>query len=172
MNTIADNLRVWDREYAWPEGGDEWSRDWGNAECQWFGFLLPRLHKFLPTGAALEIAPGFGRWTQFLQPQCERLLLVDLAPKCIEHCRSRFANCSNLEYFVNDGSSLDMIQDESLDFVFSYDSLVHADNSVLASYVRQIGHKLKPGGWAFIHHSNARKYFLLLRILSLAGKLS
>jgi hypothetical protein len=51
-----------------------------------------------------------------------------------------------------------MIEDESLDFVFSFDSLVHADSETMRSYVLQLGRKLRVGGTAFIHHSNLGAY--------------
>jgi SAM-dependent methyltransferase len=59
---------------------------------------------------------------------------------------------------VNDGRSLDFISDRSLDFAFSFDSLVHAEADVVEAYVRQLSRKLKPAGVAFIHHSNAWHY--------------
>ena len=34
-----------------------------DCDSQWFGLIFPRIHAFLPTGTILEIAPGFGRWT-------------------------------------------------------------------------------------------------------------
>ena len=39
----------------------------GRADAQWYGSLLPRIHRFLPTGQVLEIACGYGRWTQYLK---------------------------------------------------------------------------------------------------------
>jgi len=40
----------------------------------------------------LEIAPGHGRWTQFLQRLCQSLVAVDISEKCVEHCKTRFAD--------------------------------------------------------------------------------
>ena len=48
-----------------------------------------------------------------------------------------------------------MIPDRSIDFVFSYDSLVHVELDVMGEYIWQICQKLKPTGAAFLHHSNA-----------------
>jgi hypothetical protein len=46
------------------------------------------------------------------------------------------------------------IQNKSCDFVFSFDSLVHADLEILQSYIYEIIRVLSPDGVAFIHHSN------------------
>ncbi len=108
--------------------------------------------------ALLEIAPGFGRWTQFLRTLCRDLVVVDLSTKCIDACKTRFAESSNIEYHVNDGKSLEMVPDGAIDFVFSFDSLVHADEDVLEAYVSQLGRKLTPDGVGFIHHSNVHYY--------------
>jgi ubiquinone/menaquinone biosynthesis C-methylase UbiE len=157
MPTIEENKKNWGG-YDWPGAGDEWSVQWGSAEMQWYGSLLPRIHRFVPTGSILEIAPGYGRWTVFLKDLCRKLTLVDLSENCIEACRKRFAPFSHISYFVNDGTSLAMVPDNSTDFVFSFDSLVHAEDTVLAAYVSQFARLLTKDGAAFIHHSNLGAY--------------
>ncbi len=160
MPTIEDNRRLWGQDYVWTEQGDEWSRPWGGVEAQWFGAILPRIHAFVPTDTILEIAPGFGRWTQYLKDVCEHLIVVDLTEKCIKVCKERFSSDSRITYYVNDGKSLNMIPDQSLDFVFSFDSLVHAEAPVLETYLGELAKKLKPDGVGFIHHSNLGEHRL------------
>lgn len=154
MATIEENRRVWDGSYEWSEAGDEWSAQFGGTEALWEFVIYPRVHRFLPARSILEIAPGFGRWTQFLKTQCSSLIGIDLAEKCVEHCRSRFAADSHLTFVANDGISLEAVPDDSIDFVFSFDSLVHAEKDVMAAYLRQLARKLKPDGVGFVHHSN------------------
>ena len=158
MATINENRQFWDADYDWLEEGHEWSRAWGGADMQWYGTILPRLHRYVPASTILEIAPGFGRWTGFLKDMCEWLILVDLSERCIEACQRKFRSYGHIEYHVNDGSSLDMVQDESVDLVFSFDSLVHVERDVMESYVDQIAKKLSSDGVAFIHHSNIGQY--------------
>lgn len=102
----------------------------------------------------LEIAPGHGRCTQFLLPRCRRLTIVDLVPRCIEACRQRFNNDARITFVVNDGCSLPGTPDKSVDFVFSWDSLVHVDRAPIRQYVAEVSRVLKPNGFAFMHHSN------------------
>lgn len=155
---VEQNKRIWDVTYNWKTQGDEWSTAWGGVDKQWNGSILPRIDAFVPAPTILEIAPGFGRWTQFLKDLCEKLVVVDLSEKCIRHIKKRFDSCSHITYYVNDGYSLEMISDASIDFVFSFDSLVHAEDDVIESYVRQLATKLKDGGAGFIHHSNLGEY--------------
>lgn len=158
MAGIVDNKAYWDGRYHWSDGGDEWSRPWGGVPFQWYCTLLPRIHGVVPTGTILEIGCGYGRWTQFLQALCDRLIAVDLSERCIEACRKRFSRFAHIEYHLNDGRSLEIIPDDSADFVFSFDSLVHADPATMEAYLSQLGRILTRDGLVFVHHSNLGEY--------------
>ena len=125
---------------------------------QWYGSLLPRIKVHIPTNSILEIACGYGRWTQYLKDQCEKLIAIDLSEECIQACKERFSESRNIQYHVNDGKSLDMILDGSIDFVFSFDSLVHVNEGVIEGYLSQLQRILNKEGVAFIHHSNLGEY--------------
>jgi hypothetical protein len=145
-------------KYDWKDAGEEWSAPWGTSAAQWFGSILPRIRDCLPTGTILEIAPGFGRWTHYLKDYCQELWIVDRVDECIEACRRRFAADSHVRCYLNDGLSLSMVPDASIDFVFSFDSFVHTKREVVEAYLRELGTKLKTGGKGFIHHSNLGEY--------------
>ena len=145
-------------KYDWKDAGEEWSAPWGTSAAQWSGAILPRIRDCLPTGTILEIAAGFGRWTHYLKDYCQELWIVDRVDECIEACRNRFAADSHVRCYVNDGLSLPMIPDASIDFVFSFDSFVHTKRDVVEAYLHELGTKLKPGGKGFIHHSNLGEY--------------
>lgn len=151
---------MWDGSYVWTEHGDEWSEWWGSAESQWRWTLLPRIGRFVPTGKMLEIAPGYGRWTNYLKDLSSELVAVDLSKSCVAHCKERFAGADHVRFHVNNGTSLDMVADGSLDFVFSFDSLVHAEADVLEAYLIELKRKLKPQGVGFIHHSNIEPHLM------------
>lgn len=176
MPTIDDNKQKWDGSYSWQDRGDEWSRPWGSVAAQWYGTLLPRVHHAVPAGHILEIACGYGRWTEYLKDLGARLTLVDLSAECIDACRRRFADARHIDYHVTDGKSLDMVDDRSVDFVFSFDSLVHVDMGVLRAYISQMARVLTPEGVAFLHHSNLgeaqAKYTAIRKVPKLEGLLS
>ena len=158
MPSIEENLNMWDKEYTWKEDGDEWSAAWGGTEYMWQGSILPRVIRNIPCKRIVEIACGHGRISQYLLKYCEELILIDISESCIEHCRKRFAEYGHIKYFVNDGLSLDMIEDNSVDFVFSWDSLVHAEKNVLKNYLKELSKKMKIKSAGFIHHSNIGIY--------------
>ncbi|MGE5208241.1 MAG: class I SAM-dependent methyltransferase [Alphaproteobacteria bacterium] len=145
-------------KYDWKEAGEEWSQPWGSSKAQWESTILPRIHDCLPAGTILEIAPGFGRWTHYLKDYCQELWAVDKSSDCIDACQQRFAGNPHVHCHLNDGRSLAMIPDSSVDFVFSFDSLVHPDRDIVEGYLHQLGTKLRIGGKGFIHHSNFGEY--------------
>ena len=158
MPRIDEIRATWDSDSGWTAEGDEWSGAWGGTESLWWGTLMPRIHTWLPAGTVLELGPGHGRWSQYLKDRCERLILVDVAPQCIESCRRRFAGAENIAFHTGDGRSLPMVDDASIDFAFSFDSLVHAEADVMDAYARELARTLKPGGVAWLHHSNMGAY--------------
>jgi hypothetical protein len=59
---------------------------------------------------------------------------------------------------VNDGESLPTVQDASVDFAFSLDSLVHVEAPQMRRYLQELARTLRRGGAAFLHHSNLGAY--------------
>ncbi len=154
MPSIPQNRSNWNDPSNWVSAGEEWSQSWGSTHALWFGTILPRIAACLPADHLLEIACGHGRITSHLLPQCQRYTGVDLAPACVAICRQRFAARPHTSFHETDGRSLDMVEDDSVDFAFSWDSLVHAEVEAVSGYVTALGKKLRPGGLAFLHHSN------------------
>jgi hypothetical protein len=152
--SIGENITKWGNPSSWKHAGDEWSESWGSPEAQWNATVFPRIRRFLPVDVILEIAPGYGRWTEFLRHHCKRLVGVDLNLNCIDGCKSRFEAYPNLTFHQNDGRSLASVPDASIDFVFSFDSLVHVEADTLDGYLSQFRRIMRPDAVAFLHHSN------------------
>ena len=146
-----EEQRLWNNEDMWLLGGHEWSKSFGTTENLWNNEIFDKIKEFRGK-KILEIAPGFGRITQFLSILAGELIVVDLNPICIEKTKSKLKH-HVLAYFVNDGKSIPKVRDNSQDLVFSFDSFVHMHANVTEEYVKEISRILKPGGQAFIHHS-------------------
>jgi len=154
MADIRQNLEWW-KGYDWTSQGESWSAAWGGSDAQFFASILPRIRMYIPSKNILEIAPGFGRWTQYLINFSDEYTGIDLNEECVTHCKNRFSNSgSDVNFYVNDGKSLANIKDDSVDFVFSFDSLVHANAEVLEAYLEQLKNKFTTEGVGFFHHSN------------------
>lgn len=172
MPSVWWNRDEFDGQYPWADGGEEWSEPWGGSELQWQTALEPRLRAFLPTGHLLEIAPGFGRWTRFLLTACREYVGVDLSQRCVAACQARFADDRHAHFRTTDGRTLPGVPDGWVDFAFSFDSLVHVESDVLASYVGELARTLAPDGVAFLHHSNLGAYRELARLAPTMNRLA
>ena len=164
MPSLEWNKERWGKEHDWSAHGDEWSYSFGSASVHWYAFMLPRIHRFLPDATSdsriVEIAPGHGRWTQFLLMHCKKLAAYDVTEECISYCNRRFTEQvarGTVEFHLNDGLTLSET-DNSVDFAFSFDSLVHVERNVVQSYLHQVRKCLKPGAVAFLQHSNLGSY--------------
>jgi hypothetical protein len=148
------NDKYWGGQYDWSMRGEEWSEAWGTSEAQWFSSIFARIHRFLPAPSILEIAPGFGRWTNFLLPMCKTYVGIDLSEECVTACKNSFHNYPHAAFYKNDGRTLSAGRDHKYDLIFSFDSLVHVELDIIESYVEQCLQMLARDGVAFIHHSN------------------
>ena len=146
-----EEQKYWNDEKIWSAGGHEWSGPFGTTEKLWNEHIFETIKPFRGK-RILEIAPGFGRITQFLSILAGELVVVDLNPTCIEATKVKLGNHVS-GYFVNDGKSLSDIKDNSQDLVFSYDSFVHMHANVTEEYIKESSRVLVSGGCGFIHHS-------------------
>jgi SAM-dependent methyltransferase len=146
-----EEQKKWNDINIWTNGGHEWSGPFGTTEKLWNEHIFETIKPFRGK-RILEIAPGFGRITQFLSILAGELVVVDLNPTCIEATKSKLGNHVS-GYFVNDGKSLSDIKDNSQDLVFSYDSFVHMHANVTEEYIKEASRVLVSGGCGFIHHS-------------------
>ena len=146
-----DEQRLWNDEHMWENDGHEWSKSFGTTENLWNNYLFDDIKEFRGK-KILEIAPGYGRITQFLSILAGELIVIDLNENCINKTREKLGHHVS-EYYVNNGNDLIQISDNSQDLVFSYDSFVHIHKNVIDDYLKEIHRVLKPGGKAFIHHS-------------------
>jgi ubiquinone/menaquinone biosynthesis C-methylase UbiE len=158
MPSIEENHEFWNDRFHWGKHrGDAWSDEWGGPTAQWKWCVYPRIRRHLPAETILEIGPGMGRWTQFLRTCCENLIVVDISERCIDVCRERFGE-QGMSYHLGDGRTLSFLEDNSIDFTFSFESLIHTESDDLRSYLSELSRTLKPEATAFLHHSNLGRY--------------
>ena len=154
MENLFKNIeeqRLWNDESMWSDGGHEWSKSFETTENLWNKYIFDDIKEFRGK-KILEIAPGYGRITQFLSVLASELLVVDLNENCIKKTKEKLGH-HVLGYFVNNGNDLPKIRDNSQDLVFSFDSFVHIHKNVIDDYLNEIYRVLKPGGFGYIHHS-------------------
>ncbi|MEM9383178.1 MAG: class I SAM-dependent methyltransferase [Planctomycetota bacterium] len=150
---LADNLEICSTPDRWAEWFEEAE---ASALAQWDSAHWPRLWNTDMT-TTLELAPGAGRNAERLKEYARTLYLVDLNDYALDRCRARFADYAgpcDIRYVKTDGTSLPGIEDESVTCVFSWDSMVHMDRTVVGQYLVEFARVMKPGARGVIHHSN------------------
>ena len=123
---------------------------------QWRGLISPFLRlddSGIDCAVVVDLAAGRGRTAAKLLPLAGRLHLVDLHRNNLEACRRRFGADPRVCCHVTNGWSLPL-GDAEATFLFCFDAMVHFDSDVVRAYLREGRRVLRPGGHAFLHHSN------------------
>jgi len=150
---LEDNLRACSQQDLW---ADWFIQAESFMDAQWADTIWPRIQGVDFT-TTVEIGPGGGRNSERLKDLASTLYLVDLNEYALETCRKRFATyggACDIKYIKTDGVSLPGIEDASVSFVYSWDSMVHFDRTVMDRYVAEFARVMKPGARGFVHHSN------------------
>ena len=148
-HSVSKNYDISEHETRWESANEDWtpSQEWKEA------LIDEGIRQYArPAGTYVEIGPGAGRWSEALSTRARRLLLVDISPKSIEICR-RLAGFSNIEFFVNNGTSLDFIPSETVDFIFSAATFAHISPPDTDKYLGEFARVLGEEGCAVIQHS-------------------
>ncbi|MBA3439431.1 MAG: class I SAM-dependent methyltransferase [Pyrinomonadaceae bacterium] len=148
IHSVAMNREIW-RSWDWESGGEEWT-----PSVEWKKSLTDSvLLKYMTKGGRiLEVGPGAGRWTETLQKIAGHLIAIDISDRCIEICKRKFAGCDNAEFLVSNGSEVPLVEDDSIDSIWSFDVFVHINAPEAGEYVKEFKRVLRAGGHAAIHH--------------------
>jgi phospholipid N-methyltransferase len=140
------------------DGDDVYGLEWGDPE------VLPPLryvkNHFLapylsPNSTVLEIGPGGGRWTRYML-DVNRVYAVDYHQELLDELKSNFS-ASNIAFIKNNGDDFPNIQNESIDFLFSFGTFVHLDTDIINRYLGNMKRLLKPSSNAVIQYSDKTK---------------
>jgi SAM-dependent methyltransferase len=150
---LERNLETCSKPELWKDWFEEAE---ASMAAQWKDPIWPLIRR-ADFSSTLEIAPGAGRNSARLKEHAASLHLVDLNGYALERCRERFRDhkgpCA-IHYHQNDGRSLAFLADGSVSLVYSWDSMVHFERTVVQRYVQEFARVMRPGAWGFVHHSN------------------
>lgn len=151
------------------------TKDWFQKDLDWkasikkhgeFDTLLfeqvkNKIEKFAKTGAqagffnSLEIGPGYGTYSKcFLAWRIN--FFLDLLPSCQEKIMSQFNRKHHryLKFYTTQTSNCGPIPNNSVNFVFSWDTFPFFTQEYIDEYLHDINRVLIPGGYCFIHYAN------------------
>lgn len=104
---------------------------------------------------SLEIGPGYGKFSRcFLAWRLN--YFIDILAESGSKIRKKFnpAHHQYLKFYQTDKTSCGDIPDNSISFVFSWDTFVFFTIEHIKEYLLDIYRTLLPGGYAFIHYAN------------------
>lgn len=158
---IEKSINFWNQQAYIPNDGEGWSEDFGGSEAQWINIIKPRIRKYIPCKKIVEIACGWGRWSRFLMNESNQYYGFDFSKSAIDSCNQKYTFDilnKKASFYLNDGKNLKEIEKDSIDFIFSFDSLVHTNMDAIGAYLNEIKRILTYNGRAFLHHSNMMDY--------------
>jgi SAM-dependent methyltransferase len=122
-----------------------------------------------PDTVALEIGAGGGRWTQYLMGARE-VIVVELNDEFFSYLEERFReSAAKLRFYKTSDYEMGGVDDDSVDFVFSFGTFVHIAPKGIEQYLGEIRRVLRPGGIASIHYADRSKKFFANRPRGYAG---
>lgn len=95
---------------------------------------------------ALDFGCGVGRLTFPLSRRFDTCYGLDISPSMIEFAKSQIERGNHCEFILDASTSLDPLESESLDLVFSYIVLQHIAPGLTRKYFKAFARILKPAG--------------------------
>lgn len=94
----------------------------------------------------LDVACGIGRRAKFISSSVKQYIGVDFSDNMIALARERYKDRHNVSFFHNDGKTLDMITDNTIDIAICELAFQHMKKKTIKSYINEVYRVLKPGG--------------------------
>lgn len=129
--------------------------DWGdpeNANDRLGNYLAVKnrlMALVTPQTTIVEIGSLGGKWTQYLL-NAKKIICVDINDLGFAYIRQKLPS-PNIEFYLGRGDELNGIASESVDVVFSMDTLVRCPKPCIRRYFRESHRVLKQGGRIFFH---------------------
>jgi len=133
-----------------------WRKDWNpesffhSGEEDFQRFVAPVFERcqWDPKGKTmLELGCGAGRMTRGFAQRFSRVFAFDISAEMLRHAQVLCLEADNINWTLGNGADLSGLENESVDFVFSYIVLQHMPFPEFAfRYIREMLRVLKPGG--------------------------
>ena len=142
------------KQYDWDDQ-KLYGYDWGDPENDQdplgnYAAIKSRVTNLLtPEKTILEIGSLGGKWTQYFL-KAKEVICVDLNEVGFKYIEQKMPS-DRLRFYLTKGDELRGINGNSVDIVFSMDSLVRTPRKYLFRYFKEIHRVLKPSGRMMIH---------------------
>ena len=94
----------------------------------------------------LDLGCGYGRFIEFYVPLASFVYGIEITDYIIDICKTKFAGIKNVKFIKNNGYSLKMIDDNSIDLVSCYAVFQHIPRKATYSYFKEFSRILSSYG--------------------------
>jgi SAM-dependent methyltransferase len=99
----------------------------------------------------VEIGSGGGRIAHRVAPHVSHLICIDVERDMLRLCRAALAHAANVTCLLISKSSYIPLLSDSVDLVYSFDTMVHLDERTIFRYMQETGRVLRRGGILMLH---------------------
>jgi ubiquinone/menaquinone biosynthesis C-methylase UbiE len=139
-------------------GRDDFSNEWGavnkiNPRLGDYTKVAEDITKFgqkFTNGECLDVGCLDGKWATVLANSFSKVHLTDLTDLLVDHLSLKLQDKMG-RFYKTRGDELKGFDPESIDFVFSMDSLVRAPKKSIFNYFSEFHRILRHGGLIYIH---------------------
>lgn len=110
--------------------------------------LLPLIHR---DDRVLEFGCGIGVFGSSVAAHCRSYLGVDVSRGAIAAATHWSRDQENMSFLVNNGFDLDGVASDSVDFMYSHQTIQHLDKIHAYGFLLEFFRILVPGGTAWLH---------------------
>lgn len=107
----------------------------------------------------LDAACGEGYGSRILAEKAQSVIGLDISAGTVERANKSYASeCNNLKYVCGSIDNIEMVENNSIDVVISFETIEHVDEVVQNKFMKEIKRVLKPDGILIMSTPNKRIY--------------
>lgn len=108
----------------------------------------------IQNAVVVDLGSHAGKWIPQMD-KAKHLICVDIFPEGFENIKelksAGILTCPQIDFYLTSGNELAGIPDNSVDFIFSMDSLVRSEREIIQAYLKEFKRVLKPTGKTCVH---------------------
>lgn len=116
------------------------------------------IQKIVRGKKVLDAASGEGYGSDLLSQYAESVIGVDLDATAVTNAKEKYSYRENLEFKQGSIANLNMIADNSMDVVVSFETIEHVDENIQNAFLKEIKRILKHEGFLIMSTPNKEIY--------------
>ncbi len=152
---------------GWLKNADEAGMDVNDYICSKMGSPVPTLEMFvfpylrgIREPEFVEIGIGTGRWSRDIANELRKnskwkLYLIDHSPWIVNFLSNYFQNEKNIIPLLNDGNTIPIDKDNSIDIAFSNGTFIEFSLQTIYAFSREFKRIVKKNGYAIFNYIDA-----------------